>query len=84
MADLRLHVFAVELPLARGIDGEAHRGTLEEGGRTVAVLGCGIEPTTRAATPSSLRIREQGAVVSEYQRGSGRLPGAFRRGTERV
>ncbi|MGH3080932.1 MAG: DNA-processing protein DprA [Gaiellaceae bacterium] len=54
--------------LARGVDGEAHRGALEAGGITVAVLGCGIDrdyPASHAQL--SRRIEERGLVVSEYE-----------------
>jgi DNA processing protein len=64
--------------LARGIDGEAHRGALEAGGRTVAVLGCGIDrdyPRSHAELAS--RIREKGAVVSEYPPGIEPAPWRF-------
>jgi hypothetical protein len=64
--------------LARGIDGEAHRGTLEAGGRTVAVLGCGIDRDyPRSHAQLALRIREQGAVVSEYPPGIEPAPWRF-------
>lgn len=64
--------------LARGIDGEAHRGALEAGGSTVAVLGCGIDrdyPSAHAEL--ARRIRETGLVVSEYEAGVEPAPWRF-------
>jgi DNA processing protein len=69
---------AVVSGLARGIDGEAHRGTLEGGGRTVAVLGCGIDRDyPRSHSELARRIREHGAVVSEYPPGVEPAPWRF-------
>jgi DNA processing protein len=52
--------------LARGIDGVAHKSALEAGGRTIAVLGCGIN-RTYPSEHRALRkqIEERGAVLSE-------------------
>jgi DNA processing protein len=64
--------------LARGIDGEAHRGALSAGGRTVAVLGCGIDRDyPRSHAELAQRIRESGAVVSEYPAGVEPAPWRF-------
>jgi DNA processing protein len=53
--------------LARGVDGEAHRGALDAGGSTVAVLGCGIDRDYPAAHADlARRIAETGLIVSEY------------------
>lgn len=53
--------------LARGIDGEAHRGCLEAGGYTIAVLGCGINVTyPRENIELFAQIEEHGLILSEY------------------
>jgi len=64
--------------LARGIDGEAHRGALDAGGVTVAVLGCGIDrdyPASHAELAA--RIRATGLAVSEYAPGVEPAPWRF-------
>jgi DNA processing protein len=64
--------------LARGVDGEAHRGALEGGGRTVAVLGCGIDRDyPRSHAELARRIVPWGAVVSEYPPGVEPAPWRF-------
>ena len=64
--------------LARGVDGEAHRGALEAGGLTVAVLGCGIDRDYPASNAQvSRRIEQQGLVVSEYEPGVEPAPWRF-------
>jgi DNA processing protein len=64
--------------MARGIDGEAHRGALEAGGTTIAVLGCGIDRDYPAAHASLAReIESRGLVVSEYAPGVEPAPWRF-------
>lgn len=69
--DLALHGIVVISGLARGIDGEAHRGALEAGGQTVAVLGAGLDvcypPEHRDLFT---RIPESGALLSEFPPGT--------------
>ena len=57
--------------LARGIDGVAHQAALEAGGRTIAVLGSGLDqiyPPEHRKLASS--IAEAGAVISDYPLGT--------------
>lgn len=65
--------------LARGVDGEAHRGTLEAGGLTVAVLGCGIDRDYPAAHAELARriVASGGLVASEYESGVEPAPWRF-------
>ena len=65
--ELAQHGFTVVSGMARGIDSLAHQGALQGGGRTVAVLGSGINVVY---PPEHRRLYEaimaQGAVVSEF------------------
>ena len=64
--------------MARGIDGEAHRGALDARGITVAVLGCGVDRDYPAAHAElARRICERGLVVSEYEPGIEPAPWRF-------
>ena len=64
--------------MARGIDGEVHRGVLDAGGMTVAVLGCGIDRDYPAAHAElARRICERGLIVSEYEPGVEPAPWRF-------
>jgi DNA processing protein len=63
---------------AKGIDTASHEGALTGGGPTVAVLGCGIDITYPARNASLFaRIRENGAVLSEFPPGTPPRPGNF-------
>ncbi len=64
--------------LARGVDGWAHRGALDGGGATIAVLGCGIERAyPRAHASLAAQIAATGLVVSEYPPGVAPAPWRF-------
>lgn len=64
--------------LARGIDSVAHRAALQAGGRTIAVLGSGLDriyPPEHAALAEA--IARQGAVLSEFPPATEALPRHF-------
>jgi DNA processing protein len=64
--------------LARGIDSAAHRGALEAKGRTIAVLGSGIDVIyPRENKKLADEICKSGAVISEFPRGTGPHPENF-------
>lgn len=69
--DLAALGFTIVSGLARGVDAAAHRGALAGNGRTVAVLGCGLD---RTYPPEHQALRKQveqsGAVISELPLGS--------------
>ena len=66
-AELAARRITVVSGMAAGIDSAAHRGTLRAGGRTVAVLGCGVDIVYPAHNDKLMdEIIERGCVLSEF------------------
>lgn len=68
---LALVGFTVVSGMARGVDGAAHESALRAGGRTIAVLGSGVERAYPPEHEALYRaISERGAVISELPIGT--------------
>ncbi len=66
-AELSSYGFVIVSGLARGIDTNAHLGSLDSDGETIAVLGCSVD---RIYPPENNKlanqIMENGAIISEF------------------
>jgi DNA processing protein len=77
-ADLAARGVTIVSGLARGIDSAAHRGALRVGGRTLAVLGSGVD---LIYPPENRRLADEiaasGALLSQFAPGTPPLPQNF-------
>jgi len=64
--------------LARGVDAASHRGALKEKGKTVGVLGCGIDICYPSENkPLFEKVGTEGCILTEYPPGEPPIPGHF-------
>ena len=76
--DLAARGVTIVSGLARGIDTAAHQSALAAGGRTLAVLGCGVDVVYPPENGRLARaIETQGALLSQFAPGLPALPGHF-------
>jgi DNA processing protein len=77
-SDLGNRGISVVSGLARGIDAAAHRGCIEGHGKTVAVLGCGIDIVyPREHRQLTQKILQKGLLLSEFPPGTSPAPQNF-------
>ncbi|WP_240894712.1 DNA-processing protein DprA [Fodinibius halophilus] len=73
------HNLTIVSGLAYGIDGAAHRATISAGGKTIAVLGSGIDwiyPSDHKGLASEI-VKTGGAIISEFPLGTAPEMGNF-------
>jgi DNA processing protein len=78
--ELARHGVTIVSGMARGIDSLAHTGAISGGGRTIAVLGCGVDVIYPSENRNLfIKIIDHGAVLSEFPMGSPPEGGHFPR-----
>lgn len=69
--ELSLQGITIVSGLARGIDSAAHKAALKSGGRTVSVIGSGLDVVYPPENKDLLnQIKDRGAVISEFELGT--------------
>lgn len=76
--ELSLHNFTIISGLARGVDSIAHKECLKNDGKTIAVLGCGLDIVYPRENLELYRdIAEKGLIISEFPVGTDPHPYNF-------
>src|SRR5688572_10171093 len=77
-SDLAKAQLTIVSGMARGVDTSAHKATLDAGGNTIAVFGCGVDMVYPAENRKlAATIAEKGLVLSEFPMGAPPYPQNF-------